>query len=627
MGFIYFLIAAGGSFLISNFVKRNRCSTKILVRWNFMITFIYIIWRVTVIPTASILELCLGVLLLAGELLGIAQFLLSQLLLSRKYRLKKKSLEDYNGHIPTVDIFICTYNEGEDLVETTVLAALNLDYPRDKFNIYICDDGQRRYMKRLAARCGVNYMTRGSNEGAKAGNLNNALRHSTGELFAVLDADMICSKNFLKYTVGYFSDEDTAFVQTPQVYYNKDMYQRNLGREIPNEQDFFMREIQEARAAVGAVLHVGTNAVFRRKSVMEIGMYPTNTITEDMAVGMLLQAAGYQSVFINEVLVLGLTASTYTDLVIQRDRWCRGNIQTSREYHPLRMKGLSTWQKLAYLGGDIYWYTGFSKMIFTFCPIWFLLTTKLAMQADLPGILTFFLPFFIGQMTSFYAMISNTRSLKWAHYYEIAMAPHMCLSVFREFFSASLNFAVTPKEMRDDRSHFQAQVILPHMVIAAITMFSWLTGGIFLHLGYIDLIPFLVNLVWSIYNFMGVIICIRVAYHIGNTPRSNYATVKSGHKLTVETETESYPGEVMGFIESGMYIHVQAPLYFTKVRIRMQYQELNVILDGTLKMSGNQGLFKYDWLNLNQKRAIVGIYVEHLQPSFNVEKKMHYLEA
>mgnify|MGYP000228962599 CR=1 FL=1 len=207
------------------------------------------------------------------------------------------------------------------------------------------------------------------------------------------------------------------------------------------------------------------------------------------------------------------------------------------------------------------------------------------------------------------------------------MAPLMCLSVLREFFSARLNFAVTPKEMRDDRSHFQAQVILPHMVIAAITLFSWITGAIFLHLAYIALIPFPVNTAWSIYNFMGVVICIRVAYHIGKIPRSEYATVKSGHKITVETETESYPGEVMGFLESGMYIHVQAPLYFTKVRIRMQYQELDVTLDGTLKMSGNQGLFKYDWLNLNQKRAIVGIYVEHLKPSFNVDKKMHYLES
>lgn len=68
-------------------------------------------------------------------------------------------------------------------------------------------------------------------------------------LFAVLDADMIPKKEFLQKTVGYFSDDNMAFVQTPQVYYNQDIYQYNLGRNIPNEQDFFMRDIQEARAS------------------------------------------------------------------------------------------------------------------------------------------------------------------------------------------------------------------------------------------------------------------------------------------------------------------------------------------------------------------------------------------
>ncbi len=76
---------------------------------------------------------------------------------------------------------------------------------------------------------------------------------------------MIPKKEFLSRTVGYFSNENMAFVQTPQVYYNQDMYQYNLSKNIPNEQDFFMRDIQEARAARNAVLHVGTNALFRRK--------------------------------------------------------------------------------------------------------------------------------------------------------------------------------------------------------------------------------------------------------------------------------------------------------------------------------------------------------------------------
>ena len=63
---------------------------------------------------------------------------------------------------------------------------------------------------------------------------------------------MIPKKNFLTKTVGYFSNENMAFVQTPQVYYNQDIYQYNLNKKIPNEQDFFMRDVEEARAASNA---------------------------------------------------------------------------------------------------------------------------------------------------------------------------------------------------------------------------------------------------------------------------------------------------------------------------------------------------------------------------------------
>lgn len=40
------------------------------------------------------------------------------------------------------------------------------------------------------------------------------------DLMAVLDADMIPSRDFLQKTVGYFCNPNLAFVQTPQVYYN-----------------------------------------------------------------------------------------------------------------------------------------------------------------------------------------------------------------------------------------------------------------------------------------------------------------------------------------------------------------------------------------------------------------------
>lgn len=55
---------------------------------------------------------------------------------------------------------------------------------------------------------------------------------------------------------------------------------------------------------------------------------------------MQLQAHGYDSVFVNEELVYGMSATTFAELVKQRDRWCRGNLQVLRHYNPFFTKGL-----------------------------------------------------------------------------------------------------------------------------------------------------------------------------------------------------------------------------------------------------------------------------------------------
>ena len=45
------------------------------------------------------------------------------------------------SHFPTVDVFIPCYKEEVDLVRDTVIAALHMDYPADKLNVYVLDDG------------------------------------------------------------------------------------------------------------------------------------------------------------------------------------------------------------------------------------------------------------------------------------------------------------------------------------------------------------------------------------------------------------------------------------------------------------------------------------------------------
>src|SRR5262249_49323771 len=102
--------------------------------------------------------------------------------------------------LPHVDVFICTYNEGLDVLEGPIIAARSLDYPN--FTVWVLDDGRRAWLRDFCADQGVRYLTRPDNQHAKAGNLNHALAQTDGELFAVLDADFVPRKDFLMRTVG-----------------------------------------------------------------------------------------------------------------------------------------------------------------------------------------------------------------------------------------------------------------------------------------------------------------------------------------------------------------------------------------------------------------------------------------
>ena len=180
-GILYAMTAVGMIFLTAVAVKRKWIKKHGIVLANALITLIYLAWRIPTVPVRSVPEFLLGLLLLGAELLGIVQFLIAQSLLAGDYRVRKRTLGDFPGKPPAVDVLICTYNEPVNLVETTVLAALNLDYPEGKCRVWLCDDGHREEMRRMAERNGAGYLSREGNAGAKAGNLNYALSQTEGE--------------------------------------------------------------------------------------------------------------------------------------------------------------------------------------------------------------------------------------------------------------------------------------------------------------------------------------------------------------------------------------------------------------------------------------------------------------
>lgn len=612
-------------YIISERIPKYRF---LLICTNTVVCIFYILWRITVTPiNLGLSSFLLGIALFSAELLGLISFFNFQFLFIKKHKVELKTLDDFkNKDIPSVDVLICTYNEPLYLLEKTMVACTNLDYPHNKIKIYVCDDGRREDLKTLCFKYNINYITRDNNKGAKAGNINNALKFTNGDLFAVLDADMIPKKDFLSKTVGYFSNENMAFVQTPQVYYNQDIYQYNLLRSVPNEQDFFMRYIQESRAARNAVLHVGTNAVFRKKYVENIGGYPTCSITEDMAVGMLLQANGYDSEFINEELVLGLSANTFTELVKQRDRWCRGNLQVLKNFNPLTLKGLNLAQRIVYLDGAIYWFSNLQKLIYIICPLIFLISNKIFINATLKELLSVYIPFWFGQYLIFRALSSKTRNIKWSHYYEIAMAPHLSLSILKELLSLNIKFNVTSKEIIYDKKIFQFKVVLPHIILIIVTIIAFIvsTNSVFKH--NMNFGSYLINIFWSLFNLIGTIVSLRVAYQKPIFRLSERIPIKDKVSLKVITNTNVIlDADLFDISEKGAGVKLYTDYKFNvndEVKLNLKNEILNCQI---LRINNNFIGLKFKELSPSQMKLIMEIFSNNMTSHYDLKKSQEYI--
>jgi cellulose synthase (UDP-forming) len=196
------------------------------------ITLRYTAWRITdTLPDLDTLSAIPGILLFLAELYGIAMYFFGVFVNIQPVDRKIVPLPEDEGQLPTVDVFVPSYNEDADLLETTLTAARQMRYPRARLAVHLLDDGgteqkrndpdpakaasaweRHQTLQSLCARLGVNYLTRERNESAKAGNINAALPKTNGDLILILDADHVPTQDFLQKTVGQFLRDRKLFL-------------------------------------------------------------------------------------------------------------------------------------------------------------------------------------------------------------------------------------------------------------------------------------------------------------------------------------------------------------------------------------------------------------------------------
>lgn len=565
-------------------VRRLTGSTQRVSIWLAVISMtVYILWRcICTLPDRTVygtLAFVCGICLLAAEMISALEALMHYSDMHNMRLPEKPELPE--SWYPEVDVFISTHDESVSLLYNTVNGCVHMRYPdKSKVHIYLCDDGNRPEAAKLAAEFGVGYFGMKENREAKAGNLNNALSQTHSPYVVTFDADMIPTSDFLMETIPFLflpklkkdetgqwvprspeeidPDFKMGFVQSPQSFFNPDLFQFNLYSEqrIPNEQDYFFREINLGRNRANAPIYAGSNTVISRQALEAVGGIAVGSITEDFETGIRIQAAGFTCIAIDKVLAHGLAPTDFESLIRQRERWGRGCISSLRNTHLLFNRGLKIRAKLAYFSAFLYWFTFLRRFVYILAPILFVVFHIPVMICDLRGLLIFWLPSFLLYNHALKVSSGKIRSYRWSNIIDTILFPYLILPILAEFLFIRLKtFHVTSKE----RSSGENQYLLglPHLILLAFDLLAVVlcVGELLTVRNY----GAVVVLYWLLVNGFNLVMALLFA--AGRKNQRSTDRFRVALPVRVETGGRVIAGQTADISENGLAVVLPEPVF------------------------------------------------------------------
>ena len=261
-----------------------------------------------------------------------------------------------------------TSSPGEPLsmFEQTLAACARVRYPH---TTYLLDDTRDPRFRALAERHGAVWLELVGLPGAKAGKINAALSMTTEDFILVLDPDHIPFPEMLDRILGQFHDARIGFVQVAQAYYNQ---ARSFTARAAAEQTYtFYGPTQMGLFGHHSAVVIGANCTFRRAALQSIGGHGIG-LAEDLVTSIRLHAAGWQSVYVPEVVSRGLVPEDLGSFYKQQLKWSRGVYEVLFSELPHSFLSLNWRQRFSYLTIGSYYLFGVTTAMYIAIPYAFL---------------------------------------------------------------------------------------------------------------------------------------------------------------------------------------------------------------------------------------------------------------
>jgi cellulose synthase/poly-beta-1,6-N-acetylglucosamine synthase-like glycosyltransferase len=257
--------------------------------------------------------------------------------------------------LPRVLVQLPVCDEGP-LAVRVAAAAARMDWPLDKLEIQVLDDGRagdpedlvRAIMSVVPDGVNLKVLRRGERSGFKAGNLAFGLKHCDAPYVAIFDADFVPPTDFLRRTVpALVADSGLAYVQARWGHANRTKNWLTRAQGMLLDAHFAVE--QEARFRAGLPMSFnGTAGVWSRAAIDNGGGWTGDTLTEDLDLSMRCAMKGWRTALMSDVEVPGELPETAAAWRAQQARWTKGHAQTARKLLPaIWASDMPLWKKAA----------------------------------------------------------------------------------------------------------------------------------------------------------------------------------------------------------------------------------------------------------------------------------------
>ena len=291
---------------------------------------------------ANAFDLCILIpyftILIILSTYGLHRYFLTYLYLHNKGKAPKP--EKHAGPLPRVTIQLPVFNE-RYVVERLLEAATRIDYPRALLDIQLLDDStdETRFVaSRLVseyAQAGhpISYYHRDHREGFKAGALAEGLKHASGELIAIFDADFVPPPPIIRQMVDYFADPKVGVVQGRWTWVNRHYSNLSEVEAILLDGHFVIEH--GGRNFSGRFFNFnGTAGMWRRAAIVEAGGWQHDTLTEDTDLSYRAQLKGWKFIYDPNIECPSELPVEMNSFKTQQSRWAKGLIQVAKKLLP-----------------------------------------------------------------------------------------------------------------------------------------------------------------------------------------------------------------------------------------------------------------------------------------------------